>query len=289
MVRERHASGKIYGFTRKVFLRIFSRLNPGDISIRHHFTNDRLTLHSFKHKGYWFHGRNREKETINLFSDLISPGDVVLDVGGHIGYMSLLFAKLATSSGKVIVFEPGTNNLPYIRKNIAEHQNIELQELAVSNERGTASFYVEDLTGQNNSLVKDYEIFQENVKSASVSGRVDEDVVETTTIDHFVDERNLAPSFVKIDIEGAEAMAIRGAINTIQKRRPILMVEVTKDYEQVFEMFQECGYRMFSSARAELSSPNDLRAHGFSNVFFLPKESVMIDEFFPASEKMSAV
>lgn len=44
---------------RKTLLPLFERLNPGDITIRNHRTSDRLKLHSFRHKGYWFHGRRR--------------------------------------------------------------------------------------------------------------------------------------------------------------------------------------------------------------------------------------
>jgi hypothetical protein len=38
---------------RKVAIGALHRFNPGDISIRHHYTSKRIRLHSFKHKGYW--------------------------------------------------------------------------------------------------------------------------------------------------------------------------------------------------------------------------------------------
>ena len=49
---------------RKVVIGTLRRFNPGDISIRHHYTGEKLTLHSFKHKGYWYYGKRRESESM---------------------------------------------------------------------------------------------------------------------------------------------------------------------------------------------------------------------------------
>ncbi len=68
---------------RRLILPLFARLNPGDITITHHFTGDKVFLHSFKHKGYWFYGKNREKDTMELFRRLIRPADTIIEIGGH--------------------------------------------------------------------------------------------------------------------------------------------------------------------------------------------------------------
>ena len=104
---------------RRLAIRILNRVNPGDITIRHPYTKERFRLHSFRHKDYWYHGKSREEHSMHLFSELISPGDLVIDIGGHIGYISSYFAGLVGPKGQVIVFEPGSNNLPYLRKNVA--------------------------------------------------------------------------------------------------------------------------------------------------------------------------
>ena len=48
----------------KIILPIFSRINPWNIYITHHYTGDKLLIHSFRHKGYWYHQREREKEIL---------------------------------------------------------------------------------------------------------------------------------------------------------------------------------------------------------------------------------
>lgn len=111
---------------RRLVLPLLSKIGPGDIAIRHHYVAHKFHLHVYKHKGYWYHGRNREKATMALFQQLIKLGGRVVEVGGHIGYISLFFSLLVGNSGMVYVFEPGTNNLPYLEKNIHDTTNIYL-------------------------------------------------------------------------------------------------------------------------------------------------------------------
>ena len=102
---------------RSVVIPLLARFNPGDVTIKHHWTGDPLRLHSFHHKGYWFHGRSREADTLELLSRLLGPGDRVVEVGAHIGYFTILFSRLVGPGGQVTVFEPGENNLTYLRDN----------------------------------------------------------------------------------------------------------------------------------------------------------------------------
>jgi FkbM family methyltransferase len=157
--------------------RILRRINLGDIAIRHHYTQDKIVLHSFKHRKYWYHDDNREKETMMVLAELIREGDLVIDVGGHIGYVTLYFAKLVGPGGKVVVFEPGPNNLPYIRKNVSVASNIIVAEKAVTDFAGKVTLYVENLTGLNNSLLVDYEPLDNNARNAGITS-IDRNAVE---------------------------------------------------------------------------------------------------------------
>ena len=122
-------SGRL--FAQRLALKAFRHLNPGDIQIAHHFTHERIRLHAFAHRGYWFRGRNRERDTMALYSRLIDPGSVVFDVGGHIGYTALYFASLVGPLGRVLVAEPAPNNLRYLRYNIRAHPTISLFEIGI--------------------------------------------------------------------------------------------------------------------------------------------------------------
>lgn len=60
---------------RKILLPIFRVMNLGDIYVKHARTGHKILLHSFNHKGYWFKGKNREKESMKLYESLIKSGD----------------------------------------------------------------------------------------------------------------------------------------------------------------------------------------------------------------------
>ena len=79
----------------------------------------------------------------------------------------------------------------------------------MSDENGRAKFYIEDLTGQNNSLLSEYAPADLNSKFAFVKTSKKEVEVEIITLDTFCDQFSIAPDFIKIDIEGARAVSFK--------------------------------------------------------------------------------
>ena len=69
-----------------------------------YYTKRSFLLYAFRHRGFWAHGRYRERRSMLLFAKLIKPGDIVFDVGGHIGHMAMYFSKLVSDNGRVVVF-----------------------------------------------------------------------------------------------------------------------------------------------------------------------------------------
>jgi FkbM family methyltransferase len=67
----------------------------------------------------------------------------ILDIGGHEGYYSILFARLMKDRGRVLAFEPDPYNFEWLRKNIEAngYKSIELHEYALSDKEGDATFY----------------------------------------------------------------------------------------------------------------------------------------------------
>lgn len=239
-----------------------------DVTIKHHWVpNARLKLNTFKHKGYWYHGKSREQDTMVIFKDLINEGNVVVEVGGHIGYISIFFSHLVGRNGNLVVFEPGTNNLPYITENIknSSFKNHTIRQVAVGQEVGTATFYEDDLTGQNNSLVRDFDGFQNNSKNSFVEARVHEKTVDVTTLDLEFEDK--AVDFIKIDIEGGEWPAILGAENLIKTQNPMLMVEIQADRNDIFRFMKSCNYIGFNEKKTIITEPDKLNG----NIFWLNK------------------
>ena len=258
---------------RRLALRIFRQFNPGDVTIGHHWTGDRLRLHSFNHKGYWWHGRNRERATIERFQRLIASGETVIEVGAHIGYFSQLFAHLVGPEGQVVVFEPGENNLPYLHRNLAALDQATIIEKAMSDQPGEVSFWLEDLSGQNNSLIENYHLLEGNIALAGLDGQVVRRSVsvQATTLDQAVGEiaaQGRRPAFIKIDVEGAELMVLEGARQTLRDIRPIFMVEITREHAAIRELLAANDYLLRDPDGRVLDGSPVLEG----NVFCLPDE-----------------
>lgn len=138
----------------------------------------------------------------------IRPNSVFWDVGANVGFYSLLAANLV-GSGRVFAFEPVPRNLAYLRKHLALNRatNVEILEVAVSDRIGTSSFVLEG-TGSMGHLAGEGSL-----------------TVPTTTLDALVEQgKVLPPDCVKMDIEGAELLALRGATDTFRRFHPVLFL-----------------------------------------------------------------
>jgi FkbM family methyltransferase len=215
---------------------------------------------------------------MQLFAELIGPGDTVVEVGGHIGYLTVYLAQLAGPMGRVHVFEPGTNNLPYVRRNTAGHPHVRVHEQAVSDRAGVAQFHLENNTGQNNSLLEQCRVRRFNEATAFVNGAAPSTVeVSCTTLDAFLQAAGgPRPAFVKIDVEGAELLVLRG-MPELLRAGPALMVEVTENAEDVLAVLGAASYQLFNDRRQSIDSPRRMRG----NVFCLRAGDPRLARFSP--------
>jgi FkbM family methyltransferase len=251
---------------RPLFLQLL-RLTARDVSLKNPWTGDSLLLNTFRHKGYWYFGKERESQTMERFRQLIKPGATVVEIGGHIGFITQYFAKLVGPGGRVYVFEPGTNNLPYIERNTRRQAQVRIQTEAVSDRVGQATFYQDDITGQNNSLIDDYRGAESVSRTHGMKVVKESRVVRLTTLDAFVAEKGLRVDFVKIDIEGNELNALRGAESSLGGISA-LMVEVTERQDEVFALLRRHGFRITDECGTVIDAP----ANGFSGNIFAVRQ-----------------
>lgn len=222
------------------------KLTKHDRHINHHWVKNPIKINTYLHKGYWFYGKNREKETLEIFSKVIKRNDIVVEIGGHIGYFSLYFSNIVGEKGKVFVFEPGLNNLPYIKSNVKNHKNIYLIEKAVGDRIGITNFYIDNITGQNNSIVKDFDGLKNTIKySMDKDAGVEKVEVEMITLDSFCEKNIIKPDVIKIDVEGFEYEVLLGSEFCLSNF-PIIMVEVQRNHEEIFDFFYQKNYLMFN-------------------------------------------
>lgn len=140
---------------------------------------------------------------------LAEEGDTVIDCGAFNGNSSLFFASCVGKSGKVYAFEPIPNIYLNLQENLSNfpdlQERIHIKNLGVSSQKGVLRF-----------------------RRSGAASRIDPNgdiEVEVVTIDDFVESHQLRHiSLIKMDIEGYEKQAISGAIKTIKRFRPKIMI-----------------------------------------------------------------
>jgi FkbM family methyltransferase len=149
----------------------------------------------------------------------------ILDIGCHFGYHSICLASMYNSA-RIVCVEPNPANVERLKVNFKGNglTHLEIEQLAISDQNGEAEFR-----------------FSENVESSQSTGSyllnvappLDHDhyvsfkntIVQTETIDSLCERQSLKPSLIKIDIEGAEMLAIKGARKVIANYLPVLCIE----------------------------------------------------------------
>jgi len=152
-------------------------------------------------------------------------GAICWDVGAHFGYHSLALAALGA---KVLAFEPNRSNAERLLANLGRNPNIaeHVRQLgvAVSDQDGEMTFIESaDLKGSSSgSHLASATPPLEKKHYRSFEYRT----VPTARIDTLVAKGEKAPDILKIDIEGAEYLALKGGRKLLSEKKPLLLLEV---------------------------------------------------------------
>jgi FkbM family methyltransferase len=166
----------------------------------------RWIVRSYNH-GCWLGSYEFEKQAI--LSEIVRPGDVVYDVGAHVGYFSIIFAKLVGATGSVYAFEPMRENYDFILQHVAINKlsNVKATCAGIAASSGTACFTTPDHTATYHRT---------NFGSVQVPVYNLEEYVR--------DNRLPAPHLIKMDIEGEEIYVIPSILNFVIRHRTKLLI-----------------------------------------------------------------
>lgn len=176
-----------------------------------------------------------ETRLVKTLAELVKPGDIVYDIGAHVGYTSLMLADLVGPQGQVHAFEVLPSTAALLRKTIElngysqvdvhefglgkEHAQLQL----ISNARGMGFIY----------HTPDPDAHKENCT--------------VVPLDEYARDNNLpAPRLVKMDIEQAEVDALRGGEQFLREHRPTLLVEfhTLNLLREGLHLLQDWGYSL---------------------------------------------
>lgn len=161
-----------------------------------------------------------EAEEIRFARGLLKPGDVAIDVGAHIGFFAMQMAAAVGPTGEVYAFEPLDANAELLERSIAENRfadRIQFQRAAVGAAPGSATltFPVETLNSGGAYLLRD--------GTAPLAGNLTKSV-RVVALDELEIRRPVR--FIKMDVEGAEPLVVRGAAQVLQEDRPVVLSEL---------------------------------------------------------------
>jgi len=181
-----------------------------------------------------------------VMKSFVRPGDVVFDVGAHLGFYTLVLSKLSDQHGKVYAFEPNPELLPTLKQTIAHLPNVKLFELALSAETGESELFVpEDASMASISNWTDG--IAGNVHSVSCETRALEEMIEAGEVP--------LPTFIKCDVEGAELSVFAGARKILDRvDAPIVLFELNRKAMRAFgDSPEDCRQFLVSMKSANYS------------------------------------
>lgn len=210
----------------------------------------------------------------------VRPGDVVYDCGANLGlYDRFLVSNLG--AGRVVAFEPSAENRRFLAANlalggIADH--VTVVPVALADEDGLAEFQVDDVQTASGTLSKVTGGKPSEGRRNLRLGPLTEQVL-CRRLDTVVAEEGLPlPDVIKIDVEGAEPLLLRGAAGLLRERRPKLVVELhgAAVAREVISLLHEFGY----SCAARVSPHIHPSGYGPVGPAVLPRVTGLYDVHF---------
>ena len=188
--------------------------------------------------------RGHYERELTYLRHFISPGMVVVDGGANCGIYSVAAGRLAGPSGRVIAFEPGAETFSVLRRNIHLNHltNVRAYCAALSDKDGTARLYHHKHGPNSFSL------------ALPKNAVIDSEEVVTRTLDEVIREEGIdRVGLIKLDVEGAEELALRGAAQVTAHSHPTIIFEVNAAAAKqlslapsgAWDLLRTWGYRFF--------------------------------------------
>jgi FkbM family methyltransferase len=201
--------------------------------------------------GCWLGTYELDKQRI--IDRLIKPGMTAYDVGSQSGFYTLLLSRLVGTTGQVVSFEP----CPYEARYLLDHlrinaiKNVRVIQAAVGAARGLRAFTVDRGITQNC-------LTETNTSPLTVT------VLDLDSLDE------APPDLIKMDIEGGESEALKGASRILSERRPIILVALhgPEHRRACPEILRAAGYRVFTFEHTAIPGDSPV-----SEILGLPSDS----------------
>lgn len=249
-----------------IFTSRHTSLHPGGVKFYVDILDKRITpIDTFNFNQY-------ELEDSEMLYKLVSPGDIIFDIGANIGWYSNHLSKKLPGA-QIYSFEPIPETFAQLKRNteLNAAKNIHLNNFAFSDVEQTLTFYYSPtITGASSS-----QNITENDGMVKLECRAN-------TLDNFVKENGVDHlDFIKCDVEGAELMVYKGGAQTIARYKPIVFTEMLRKWagkfgyhpNDIIDFFGAMGYKCFTAHGGKLQPFGRVNDETLeTNYFFLHPE-----------------
>jgi FkbM family methyltransferase len=205
--------------------------------------------------GYLDDEQGYEPAVTAALTRLATPGDMCADLGAHIGYFTLLMAKLSGPEGRVFSFEASPENARMVRRNVRINRlgdRVTVEEAAVMGQTSQAVPVFAGRAGGSMEWTTD-EKFASRDDPGHPNRAPALEIRGVALDDYFEPGSRL--DLVKMDIEGAESQAVPGMVRVLREARPTIVLEFHREVGwPAIPALAEAGYA-FSSLEGEPLGP----------------------------------
>lgn len=163
----------------------------------------------------------------------------IIDIGAHIGLISMPISKIVSKNSFVHAIEPGTINNYYLKKHIKRNniRNVKTYELLLGEKtQKDAVFYEKKIPSGLNSVIKI------DGKGSFISKKINQ-----LTLDDFCKRFNLRPDLIKVDIEGMEYNVLKGGVKIIKECKPLIYLSYHRKYLEKIGIKKEDFFKLLNS------------------------------------------
>lgn len=162
-----------------------------------------------------------EVETARAIRRILRPGDTFIDGGANIGYFTTIAAKVVGERGHVHAFEPEPGNVSRLQEHLVSNgleKNVSIHAVALADRPGEMQLHQVGNAGEHHALATLFATPGAATRAISVA---------IVRLDDYLPQ--VVPRLIKLDIEGAEPLAVEGMRETLRRHRPSLIVELNAD------------------------------------------------------------
>lgn len=223
---------------------------------------------------WWFEGGRAGAQAARAaLRGVARPGHTIFDVGANVGGFTRLASRMAGPRGMVCAFEVSPRILPLLSANLGRQNawNTTVYAAAVHEKS------LEEIELYHSRYLNDRVVESPYERPTGVSK------VTTLSIDDFVAATGFAPDVMKIDVEDAEWFVVKGAMETIRRHQPTVILDNSSANPDYLKYFTSNGYMALNALTYEtVTSPSQMASNQLcSHLLFLP-ESRAAERSFPA-------